>query len=190
MDGQNRAPVLGEKQAPSFFYTAIYYCAKVIIINLELHLVSEIGERKEHEIFLTEISLLSTVSLEGGGWCLFRHPRLFLNVHTCVQNHGQSAHTHTYTPTPGRCCPTFPSLHTPQHRSISSLTSAFHKLFHPPFQSHKTRIAPRCFRISFLKALQHKNPNFALCDPCCCQGLLPPLLSLTGQPFAAAFSLS
>lgn len=50
MDGQNRAPVFGEKQAPSFFYTAIYYCAKVIIINLELHLVSEIGERKEHEI--------------------------------------------------------------------------------------------------------------------------------------------
>lgn len=47
MDGQNREQVLGEKQAPSFFHTAIYYCAKVIIINLELHLLSEIGEREK-----------------------------------------------------------------------------------------------------------------------------------------------
>lgn len=50
MDGQSREQVLGEKQALSFFYTAIYYCAKVIIINLELHLLSEIGEKKKQEI--------------------------------------------------------------------------------------------------------------------------------------------
>lgn len=99
MDGQNRAPVLGEKQAPSFFYTAIYYCAKVIIINLELHLVSEIGERKEHEIFLTEISLLSTVSLEGGVVFIQTPTAVPECAHLCAKPRAERTHSHLHTHT-------------------------------------------------------------------------------------------
>lgn len=49
LHGQNPAQTWGEKQALSLPYTVIYYCAKVIIINLELHLLREIRDGKEQE---------------------------------------------------------------------------------------------------------------------------------------------
>lgn len=67
-------------------------------------------------------------------------------------------------------------LHQPQKRSISSLTSS------PlPFQSHKTFSGPRCFNISFLRALEHRKQIIHGIIPSACaagKGLVSLLLAL------------
>ena len=71
----------GEKQALSLCYTVIYYCAKVIIINLELHLLKEIRDGKKHEIIshvkLSPLDLFIRLGLS-------RHLWMSLAVHTGV----------------------------------------------------------------------------------------------------------
>lgn len=71
----------GEKQALSLCYTVIYYCTKVIIINLELHLLRGSRDRKKREIIshvkLSPLDLFIRVGLS-------RHLWTSLAVHTCV----------------------------------------------------------------------------------------------------------
>lgn len=153
LHGQNPAQTWGEKQALSLPYTVIYYCVKVIIINLELHLLREIRDGKEQETI--SHGDLPPVPFHTGGF--------IQHVPGCA--HRWIKHTHSLVLQPGPFLGTFYSLFSRQQsksasalleghrplsaatgRSISSLTSTSHL-----FQNSKTFICPLCFNISFLR---------------------------------------
>lgn len=102
--GITQPPSWGEKQALSLCYTIIYYCAKVIIINLELHLLREIRDGKKQEMIspgkLSPLDLL----IHGG----LSRP---IDVHTCVCKIRIATHT-PYFYSPALFSGTFYSLFT------------------------------------------------------------------------------